>query len=282
MRNTWAGGDYFGTMGIEIVEGVDLAQDANPRDEVRAVLSRSAADRLWPGENPLGKQFRPAGSTIPWITVGGIVEDILLDNFRQQEPDPMIYLPLVGQTARSWTIGTPAYVVKSARAETIAPDIRELIAEVAPGAPMYRVFTMRELAARSMAELSFTMITLTVAAALALILGAVGIYGTLSYVVSQRTREIGIRMALGAEAARVRRMVVTQGAAVVLVGVAVGVGAALMLSRVLESLLFGIAALDALTFAAVTALMLGVAVVAAYYPARRASAVDPVNALRQE
>jgi ABC-type antimicrobial peptide transport system permease subunit len=210
-----------------------------------------------------------------------VVEDVFLDDFRQPEPDPMLYLPLVGQTARSWAVGTPAYVVKTARAESIAPEIRELIAEVAPGAPMYRIFTMRALADRSMARLSFTMLTLGVAAALALILGAVGIYGTLSYVVSQRTREIGIRMALGAEAARVRRMIVIQGSSVVLVGLIVGLLAAALLTGVLESLLFGIDSVDPATLAIVSALMLGVAVLAAYSPARRASVVDPVRALRE-
>jgi predicted permease len=283
IRNTWAGGDYFATMGIELLSGEDLAQDPNPREDVRVVVSRSAAERLWPGENPIGRQLRPSGTPqeLPWMSVGGVVEDVFLDDFRQPEPDPMLYLPLVGQTARSWAVGTPAYVVKTARAESIAPEIRELIAEVAPGAPMYRIFTMRALADRSMARLSFTMLTLGVAAALALILGAVGIYGTLSYVVSQRTREIGIRMALGAEAARVRRMIVIQGSSVVLVGLIVGLLAAALLTGVLESLLFGIDSVDPATLAIVSALMLGVAVLAAYSPARRASVVDPVRALRE-
>ena len=147
---------------------------------------------------------------------------------------------------------------------------------------MYRVFTMEELAARSMASLSFTMLLVGIAAGLALSLGAVGLYGVLSYGVTQRTQEIGVRMAMGAEAGSVRRMVVTQGGRLALVGVAVGLLASLGLTRYLSSLLFGVEPLDAPTFASVSVLMLTVALLASYLPARRASLVDPVEALRAE
>jgi ABC-type antimicrobial peptide transport system permease subunit len=216
------------------------------------------------------------------MTVHGVVEDVMLANFREQTPQPLVYLPMVGQTARSWIVGTPAYVVKTARAETIAPEILALIRESTPEAPMYRVFTMASLAARSMAALSFTMLTLTIAAGLALILGAVGLYGVLSYVVSQRKREIGIRMALGAQAAAVRRLVVVQGARVAMIGVAIGLIAALALTRVLDSLLFGVEAVNLGTYAAMAAVMAGVALLASYGPARRASGADPIVALRAE
>jgi ABC-type antimicrobial peptide transport system permease subunit len=147
---------------------------------------------------------------------------------------------------------------------------------------MYRVFTMEELAARSMGSLTFTMLMVGIAAGLALILGAVGLYGVLSYGVTRRTREIGVRMALGAEGGVVRRMVVAQGARVALVGVAVGVLASIGLTRYLENLLFGVEPLDVLTFSAVSVVMVGVALLASYLPARRASLVDPVVALRAE
>jgi predicted permease len=284
LRLTLADGDYFRTMGIELLSGSLFERNANPGDQVRVIVSRSAAQRLWPGEEPLGQLLRPAGAPaqIGWLMVGGVVEDVMLTDFRQEEPDPIVYLPVVGQTAGSWAVGTPAYVVKTARTGSIASEIRDLVAEVAPSAPMYRVFTMEQLADRSMAQLTFTMLTLGVAAALALILGAIGLYGTLSYVVSQRTREIGIRMALGARAAQVRRMVVTQGGVVVLVGVVIGVAGALGLTRVLESLLFGIAAVDVRTLIVTAALMVVVSLLAAYNPARRASSVDPMQSLRVE
>src|SRR5688572_13089569 len=284
VRLTFADGDYFRTMGISLLAGKLFERRAEPTNDVTAIVSRAAANLLWPGQNPIGQVLRPAGApdAIPWITVSGVVEDVILADFRQQTPEPLIYLPLVGPTARAWGVGTPAYVVRSPRADGLAPQIRTLIQEIAPGAPMYRVHTMEELASRSMARLTFTMLTLFIAAGLALVLGAVGIYGTISYVVSRRTREIGIRMALGAQASDVRRMVVTQGGRVALVGVVIGLVAAVFAARWLESLLFEVQARDPIVFAAVSVVMIGVALLASYLPARRASAVDPLVAIRIE
>jgi putative ABC transport system permease protein len=281
---TFAGGDYFQTMGIRLLSGEYFPRNAELSSNVGAIVSKSAAEMLWPGEGPLGKRLRPSDRREPvdWLTVTGVVEDVMLDDFRQESAQAMVYLPLVGQTPTMWIVGTPAYVVKSPRADTIAPDVRELIREVAPSAPMYRVFTMEGLAARTMAQLSFTMLAIALAAALAVILGAVGIYGTLSYMVSQRTREIGIRMALGAGAGEVRRMIVRQGGRIVLVGVATGIVAALFLTRLLDSMLFRVPASDATTFVVMSAVVFGVALLASYLPARRASSVDPLVSLRSE
>jgi len=284
VRLTFADGDYFPTMGISLLAGKLFERRAEPTNDVTAIVSRAAANLLWPGQNPIGQVLRPAGAgdAIPWITVSGVVEDVILADFRQQTPEPLIYLPLVGPTARAWGVGTPAYVVRSPRADVLTPQIRTLIQEIAPGAPMYRVFTMEALASRSMARLTFTMLTLFIAAALALVLGAVGIYGTISYVVSRRTREIGIRMALGAQARDVRRMVVAQGGRVALIGVGIGLVAAVFAARWLESLLFEVQARDPIVFSAVALVMIGVALLASYLPARRASAVDPLVAIRME
>ena len=284
IRLTFADGDYFRTMGISLLTGQMFERRAEPTTEVTAIVSRAAAELLWPGQNPIGQVLRPAGApdAFPWITVGGVVENVILADFREQTPEPLVYLPLVGPTARAWGVGTPAYVVRSPRSEQLAPDIRALVQEIAPGAPMYRIFTMEALANRSMARLTFTMLTLFIAATLALILGAVGIYGTISYVVSRRTREIGIRMALGAQAAEVRRMVVAQGGRIALAGVIIGLVAAVLSARWLESLLFEVEARDPIVFAAVSVMMIGVALFASYLPARRASAVDPVEAIRME
>jgi ABC-type antimicrobial peptide transport system permease subunit len=145
---------------------------------------------------------------------------------------------------------------------------------------MYRVFTMAGLAKDSMIQLSFTMLTLGIVSTLALILGAVGLYGVLSYIVAQRTREIGVRMALGAEAGVVRRMVVVQGARVVAVGIVIGVAAALLSTRALSTLLYDVTAIDATTFVGMSLSMIGIGLLASYLPARRASKVDPVESLR--
>ena len=282
---TYAAGRYFETLGVPLIGG-RLFSDGDHAGTANVLISKGAADLLFPGENPVGRQLRLMTDGQPgpvgWETVVGIVGDVRLESFRQAAPNPMIYRPLVGPQPRSWAVGTPAYVVKSARADAIGTDIRTMLQEFVPGAPMYRVFTMEALADRSNGQLSFTMLLLGIAAALALVLGAVGLYGVLSYVVTQRTREIAVRMALGAEAPLVRRMVVLQGGRVALIGVVIGVVAALGLTGVLESLLFGVQKLDLVTFAAMPAVMLAVAGIACYVPARRASTVDPMQALRAD
>ena len=169
-----------------------------------------------------------------------MVEDVLQNDFRTKA-EPLLYYPLIGPTPDAWVITTPAYVVKTKRAEEIAPEVRALVREVAPSAPMYRVFTMAGLAADSMVELSFTMLTLGIASTLALVLGAVGLFGVLSFVVAERTQEIGVRMALGARAAQVRRMVLSQGARVAALGVVLGAIGAVAATRALGSLLYGVA-----------------------------------------
>jgi ABC-type antimicrobial peptide transport system permease subunit len=172
--------------------------------------------------------------------------------------------------------------VKSSRADRLTSEVRELVRQIAPEAPVYREFTMAFLAKRSMQQLSFTMLTLGVVAGLALLLGAIGLYGVLSYVVAERTREIGVRMALGATASAVRRMVVSQGARVVVVGAIIGVAVALASTRVLGSLLFGVKPVDPIVFAAMSAMMVAIGGLASYIPARRASSVNPIESLRSD
>jgi hypothetical protein len=273
VRLTPVGGDYFQTMGIDLIRGRYFERSDEDPGVFNVVIGEAAADMLWPGEDALGQRIRPSESQT-WYNVVGVVENIMIDDFRRQSPEPLVYLPRV--------IGSPAYVLKSARAHVIAPEVRELIREVVPESPLSRVITMEDLAARSMATLSFTMTLLAVAAVLALILGAAGLYGVLSYVVAQRTREIGIRMALGAEATSLRRMVVAQGGFVALIGVAIGIITALLATRVLETQLFGVGAMDVPTFAAMSLVMIAIALLASYVPARRASAVDPMRSLRAE
>jgi ABC-type antimicrobial peptide transport system permease subunit len=164
----------------------------------------------------------------------------------------------------------------------MGPQVRELVRQIAPEAPVYREYTMEFLARRSMVQLSFTMLTLGVVSALALILGALGLYGVLSYVVAGRTREIGVRMALGATTGLVRRQVVSDGARVVLVGIVVGVVAALASTRFLATLLYDVKAVDPTVFAAMSLMMLGVGMLASYMPARRASSVNPIESLRSD
>jgi hypothetical protein len=260
-------------MGIKLLQGRLFERVEEEQGIPNVVISRSAARLLFPGEDPLGKQVKqPTGET--WYTVVGVVEDAILDDFRRVSPEPMVYLPAVSLS--------PAYVVKSTRADRLAPEIRAIVHELMPESPMYRIFTMQALADRTMASLSFTMLMLVIAAALALILGAVGLYGVLAYGVTRRTQEIGVRMALGADARSVRRTVVAEGGRVAIVGVVVGGLVAVILTRYIKSLLFGVEPLDVPSFAAVSAVMVAVALLASYIPARRASRVDPATALRSE
>jgi predicted permease len=280
LNYTFAAGDYFQTMGIGLLRG-RLFEDADHLSwRGNVIMSRSATERLWPGQDAVGRRvYSPSDSA--WVTVIGVVEDVMQDSFRDT-PLALVYFPLTGPTPRSWAVPSPAYVVKTPRAEVIAPEVLALVRDVAPEAPMYRVFTMAGLARDSMVQLSFTMLTLGIASGLALILGTVGLYGVLSYVVAERTREIGVRMALGAKAEQVRAMVVKQGVRVVAAGVAIGLVAAVASTRALGSLLFGVQAVDLSTFAAMSGSMVVVGLLASYLPARRASNVDPIESLRGE
>jgi predicted permease len=277
VRVTFAGGRYFETMGISLVRGRAF-EERDLETGSNVVIAQTTADLLWPGEDPIGRRLRGTGDE-NWYTVVGVAEDVLQYSYRD-DPEPIVYHSLQGPTPDAWRLSSPGYVVSTAQAETIAPQIRKLVRQVAPEAPMYRTFTMQGLADESMARLSFMMVTLALAAGLALLLGAIGLYGVLSYVVAQRSPEIGVRMALGAEAGQVRRMVVLEGARVVVLGAVLGLLAAAAASRALASLLFGIEPFDPMTFAVTTALLLVVGALASYVPARRASTVDPLDAMR--
>ena len=278
----FTGGDYFRVMGIDLLQGRTFTNEEAVSPNTNIIVSRSAAKKLWPDEDALGQQMRRAGATSsPPFTVVGVVDDVKQNDWRE-EGQAVVYLPLTGPTPTSWGMGSPAYAVKSSRASMLGPEIREMVRKIAPEAPVYREFTMEFLAQRSMIELSFTMLTLGVVSALALILGALGLYGVLSYIVAQRTREIGVRMALGATTGVVRRQVVSDGAKVVLVGIVVGLGVAFASTRFLSTLLYDVKAVDPIVFAAMSVMMLGVGMLASYMPARRASGVNPMESLRSD
>ncbi len=277
---TFSAGNYFETMGIDVLRGRTFTRADHETDFGNALLSESAARLLWPGgEDPVGQRVRMRDLENDWFTVVGVVEDVLQNGLRETA-QPLMYLPIVGPRPDMWWVSSPAYVVKTPRTAEIGGEIRTLVHELAPGAPMYRTYTMEGLAADSIRRLSFTMLTLGVASALALLLGAVGLFGVLSYAVGQRTREIGVRMALGAQADEVRRMIVGQGSRVVILGIVLGVAVAAVGTRVLSGLLYGVESADLTTFVGMSATMLLVGMVASYLPARRASGVDPVESLK--
>ena len=281
LDQNFSGGDYFRAMGIAVLRGREFTVDEAVTPNSSVVVSQAAAARLWPDRDPLGQRIRRTGDTPQWFTVVGVVEDVKQDDWRDAG-EAIVYFPLTGPTANAWALGSPAYVVKSPRAASLGREVRALVQQVAPEAPVYREFTMEVLAQRSMVQLSFTMLTLGVIAALAMVLGAVGLYGVLAYVVAERTREIGVRMALGATASAVRRLVVSQGTKVVLVGTVLGVVAALASTRLLDALLYEVDALDPVVFVAMSIVMIGIGMLASYVPARRASKVDAIESLRSD
>ncbi|MEP6474240.1 MAG: FtsX-like permease family protein, partial [Gemmatimonadota bacterium] len=275
---TFSAGDYFKSMSIPLLQGRTFQPSDNQAGVDNVVISKSAARLLWPADNPIGRQIQMVGDSA-WYNVVGVVGDVMQGSFRDV-PQSLVYLPLVGHLASDWQVSSPAYVIKTKRAETIQSEVRALVKEVAPEAPMYRIYTMAFLSKRSMVSLSFTMLTLGVLSSLALILGAVGLYGVLSFIVAERTREIGVRMALGARAEQVRAMVVAQGARVVGAGIVIGLLVALAATKALGGMLYGVQALDAPTFIAMSISMVIIGLLASYLPARRASSVDPIESLR--
>ena len=234
----------------------------------------------------LGKRVaRDAGPNPTWLEVVGVVGNVH-DRGVSQAAQPVIFRPLgqhrfVSGVSR-WLPMTFAVRTSRLTASGLLPQVQAAIEAVNPNLPLAEVRTLDAILAQSMARTSFTLVMLAIAAAVALALGVVGIYGVISYVVSQRTREIGVRMALGADRRDVRRMVLRQGVILAGIGVVIGLVAAVGLTRFMSSLLYGVEATDPVTFAAVAALLTAVALVASYLPAVRASRTDPLVALRCE
>jgi len=274
---------YFEAMGIDVVEGrtFELGDGA---DGTRAVVvSLSFAQHWWPSGGALGRRLRYGAEGEDWYTIVGVVDDVL-ERGLEEEPQETVYFPTLidfgGQyfPARAQDIAIRA----SGDPMALLPVLRREMQAVNPRIPLANPRTMEQVFHAATARTSFTMTMLGAASGIALLLGLVGIYGVISYVVSQRTREIGVRMALGASAGTVRRMVVRQGLVLSATGVAGGLVGAFALSRVLGSLLFGVSPTDAPTYVSVSALLVGIAALASWLPARRAAGVDPSRALRVE
>jgi ABC-type antimicrobial peptide transport system permease subunit len=217
----------------------------------------------------------------------GVIQDVRERGVQDKAPEIVYWPPMMeylfGRKTAD-TVRTETFVIRSERAGTegFLNEVRQAVWSVNSTLPLASVRTMQEVYDKSVARTSFTLVMLGIAGVMALVLGIIGIYGVISYTVSQRNREIGIRLALGAQGGDVLQMVLRQGARMVLVGVAIGIGAALGLTGLMRSLLFGVTARDPMTFAAVAALLILVSLLASYIPARRAMLVDPIVALRYE
>jgi len=269
--------DYFQVMGIPIVGGRNFTERDTEGSTHVAIISQSMARGAWPGQNPLGKHFNFAGYPRQRFEVVGVVGDVRGMDLTEQ-PWPTAYLPILQypQNAAFLVIHT------GENSSIIRAALPGVIRSVDKDEPVSSVSTMEQLVLQSVAEPRFRTLLLGIFAGLAFLLAVVGIYGIISYSVSQRTHELGVRMALGAERRDVLRLVVGQGMRQTLIGVAVGLLAALGLTRLLASYLYSVRPIDPVTFLVVSAVMLAVALLASYIPARRATKVDPLVALRYE
>jgi predicted permease len=271
--------EYFRSMGIPMLTGRDVSDgDTNDSPKVTVIDERLARE-YWPDESPLGKRVRygPPESNEPWFTIIGVVGEV-----RHQRLDlqtrKTVYVPYQQVADPRMTLTVHTTAAPAALADAVRAQVKELDADQ----PITDVRTMEEVVSRSVWQPRLYTILFGVFAAVALVLASVGIYGVMSYAVSQRTHEIGIRMALGAQAADVLKMVLGQGLMLALIGVAVGTAAAFALTRLMAALLYDVSATDPATFGTIALLLMGVASMACYVPARRAMKVDPMIALRYE
>jgi predicted permease len=283
--------DYIRLMGIPLLRGRELTTaDMGPDTPPVALVTASTARKAWPNQDPIGKHVKRVQASV-WTTVVGVVGDVSEYSLASSLPewaDGAVYVPY-GNAARTVARhGTPrptemTLVVRTTNAQlSLAGELRKVVASLSRNVPVSEMQTLSTVVSRSLAAPRSTMSLFAMFAALALVLGAVGIYGVISYSVMQRTSEIGIRLALGAQKGEVLRLVMSQGARVALVGVGIGVAGALGLTRFLASLLYGVTPADPLTFIVVSLILTSVALLASYIPARRATKVDPMVALRYE
>ncbi len=279
---------FLRAAGTRLIAGRDFtwAEVYGLRHEI--LLSENLAREMWGSPSAaIGKRARELPSA-PWSEVIGVVQDVSENGVQEKAPE-IVYWPPLGTTSIGPDPGTSAlreviFVARSDRAgtELFINQVRHAVWSVNPSLPVASVRTMQEIYDQSMARTSFTLVMLGIAGAMALVLGIIGLYGVIAYAVSQRRREIGIRLALGAEPGELKKMFVLHGLTLACIGVAIGLGAAAGLMRLMKSLLFGISPLDPLTYAVVPIVLVAAAVLASYLPARRAAAVDPVDALKAE
>ena len=272
-------GHYFEAMQIPLRQGRFFNDLDTPDTQKVAIIDEYFAQQYWPHEDPLGKRIRTGGldSKEPWITIVGVVGRVKQDAL-DSDPRIAFYFPHSQYTTAAMNVVLRSNVAPAALTSAIKKEIRELD----PDLPIYNVRTMDDRVQESLARRRFSMVMLGLFAALALALATIGIYGVMAYMVNQGTREIGIRLALGATQRNILHLIVRQGMILALTGVAIGLAGAFALTRLMRSLLFGVRSTDPLTFVAIAALLTLIALLASYIPARRAARIDPMVSLRCE
>ena len=281
---------FFHAAGTRIVAGREFTWPEIYAQRPVTIVSENLARELWGTPTAaLGKRFREF-SSMPWYEVVGVVQDVRENGVHETAP-AIVYWPSMMQDLYGPgtfdAIRAVTFVVRSDRAgtETFISEMQQAVWSVNSNLPLASVRTMQEIYGQSLARTSFTLVMLAIAGTMALVLGIIGIYGVISYAVSQRTREIGIRLALGAEKSKILRMVIGQGLRLAITGIAMGVVAALLLARmvsIFSNLLYGVGPTDPLTITTVSATLAAVSALACYLPARRAALIEPMHALRTE
>jgi len=270
--------DYFRTMGMRLRRGREFTEQDQPGAVEVIVINETMAASFWPGEDPIGKRIQIYDmEPMPWREIVGVVNDTKEAGLGAPTR-PEIYVPFSQRPRAAMTL----IAHTAAGPEQLAGAMRGAVQAVDPEQPVYRISTMEQFFSAEVAVPRATMFLVGALAVAALVLAAVGIYGVMAHAVTQQTHEIGIRTALGATQGDVLRLVVAQGMTLTLIGVVIGLAGAFALTRLMTSLLFGVSATDPATFTVIALLLTGVALFACYIPARRATKVDPLAALRYE
>jgi predicted permease len=279
-----ASAGYFETMKIPLVKGRGFtAGDAGGPGV--AVINEAMAKRFYPNTDPIGRRVRPSGpsDTLPWFTIVGVAKDVKQGGLDQKVGTEVYFNIEQGPRLNGFAPNAVNLVIRSTRPlEALVPSIQSAVRTMDRGLPIVQLRSMSSVFADSVSRQRFLSQLLGIFAGVALLLAAIGTYGVLSYVVTERQREIGIRVALGASTGGIVRLVLRQGLTLAVIGIAIGVGGALALARVTQSLLFGVSPTDPMTYAAVGAVILLVALAACMVPAQRAMRVDPLVAIRNE
>ncbi|MEW6127994.1 MAG: ABC transporter permease [Acidobacteriota bacterium] len=274
-------GEYFRAMQIALLSGRDFTAQDTDKAPLVGVVNESFVNEFFDGESPLGARVRWARDReVNWITIVGVVSDVKYFGLNQPEQSAL-YTPYA-QSGREWKRWMNLVVRSQSASANLIQDVKTKVWKVDPLIPLNRVRPMTEIVSTSLAGERFNTLMLTIFAVVALLLAVSGIYGVIAYLVTQRTHEIGIRLALGAQLRDVFKLVIGQGLLLTIIGVGIGLLAAFALTRLLQTLLFGVSASDPLTFTMIAGLLFLVAILACYLPARRASKVDPMIALRYE
>jgi predicted permease len=270
--------EYFRTMEVPLITGRNFSFSDTYKTKPVAVIDQTLARRYWPGENPLGQELKfEFGRGLQGLTIVGVAGDIKSDGFEAPSV-PHIYVAL-GQFA---PVNAVVFLRSRGDVEHLGEAVRREVENVNPNVPVHSISSMDQIIARSVADRLFGLELLGVFAAVALLLSAIGIYGVMSYSFNRRAHEIGIRLALGAQRMHILHMAIGEGMRLVAVGLAIGLGGAAALTRFVRSMLFDVSPCDPITFAVISATLAAVAFLACYVPARRATRVDPLIALREE